>query len=66
MHTHTYTNLHGVGGVIGECSVHNDERFPGQGLVHEGVAPAIGTQPVLQVLPVPQRVDSLVRADLLQ
>ena len=34
--------------------------------MHEGKAAPVGSQSVLQVLPVPERVDGLIGADLLQ
>ena len=46
--------------------MHNDQGLPRQCLVHEDVAPAVGSEAVLQVLPVSEGVDCLIGADFLQ
>ena len=60
------TDLHGAGRLTSESGVHDDQWLSGQGFVQEDVAAAVGSQSMLEVLPVPERVHGLIGADFLQ
>ena len=56
-----------VGGrFLGESCVENHNGLPRDSSVHECKAPAVGTQAMLEVLPVSEGMDSLIGTDPLK
>ena len=57
-------DLYAGGGLTGESNVQDDQRLAGERLVCEDEAASIGTQSVLQVLPMAEPVNCFILTHL--
>lgn len=60
------THLNAVGRFAGECSMQDNYWLSGNGFVCEDKASSISANPMLEVLPMAEWMNSLVETDFLQ